>query len=101
MMNYMKARMGIFAPILAGARLGDRLIACAGALFGIPLTGLICAQLPAMAAALPILLATMGASAILLFAVPASPMAQPWPTIGGNIVSAVVGVAVTRLVHQP
>ena len=34
----------IFAPILAGASLRDR--ACAGALIGIALTGLICARLP-------------------------------------------------------
>ena len=101
-MNQDSARRGsIFAPLLAGASLRDRLIACAGALIGIALTGLICARLPAMVAAPPFLLATMGASAILLFAVPASPMAQPWPIIGGNIVSAVVGVFFARLVHQP
>lgn len=37
------------------------------------------------------LLASMGASAVLLYAVPHSPMAQPWPLIGGHLVSAVVG----------
>jgi CBS domain-containing membrane protein len=36
----------------------------------------------------------MGASAVLLFAVPASPMAQPWPIIGGNALSALTGFAV-------
>jgi CBS domain-containing membrane protein len=36
----------------------------------------------------------MGASAVLLFAVPASPMAQPWPIIGGNSLSALTGFAV-------
>ncbi|MCB4771335.1 HPP family protein [Ancylobacter sp. Lp-2] len=36
----------------------------------------------------------MGASAVLLFAVPASPMAQPWPAIGGNVISAAIGIAV-------
>ena len=101
-MNQDRARWGrIFAPILAGASLRDRLIACAGALIGIALTGLICARLPTSVAAPPFLLATMGASAILLFAVPASPMAQPWAIIGGNIVSAVVGVFFTRLIPQP
>ena len=34
----------------------------------------------------------MGASAVLLFAVPASPLAQPWSIIGGNTVSALSGV---------
>ena len=41
----------------------------------------------------PWFLAPMGASAVLLFAVPASPLAQPWPLIGGNTVSALVGVS--------
>ena len=36
----------------------------------------------------------MGASAVLLFAVPTSPMAQPWPIIGGNALSALTGFAV-------
>ena len=43
----------------------------------------------------------MGASAVLLFAVPASPMAQPWPIIGGNVVSALVGIAVAKVVPDP
>jgi CBS domain-containing membrane protein len=101
-MNQNRARMGhIFVPILAGASLRDRFIACAGALIGIALTGLICARLPTTGMALPFLLATMGAPAVLLFAVPASPMAQPWPIIGGNITSALVGITVARFVHQP
>jgi CBS domain-containing membrane protein len=37
-------------------------------------------------------IAPMGASAVLLFAVPSSPLAQPWSIIGGNIVSALIGV---------
>lgn len=42
--------------------------------------------------ALPFLIASMGASAVILFAVPSSPMAKPWSVIGGHIVSAVTGV---------
>jgi len=41
--------------------------------------------------------APMGASAVLLFAVPSSPLAQPWPVLMGNVVSATVGVLVYRL----
>ena len=47
-------------------------------------------------AASPWLAATMGASAVLLFAVPSSPLAQPWPVMVGNVMSALVGVAVFR-----
>lgn len=43
----------------------------------------------------------MGASAVLLFVIPASPLAQPWPIVFGNTVSALAGVVVGRLVGQP
>ncbi len=40
----------------------------------------------------PWFIAPMGASAVLLFATQTSPLAQPWPVIGGNTVSALIGV---------
>ncbi len=40
----------------------------------------------------PWFIAPMGASAVLLFAVPASPLAQPWSIVGGNVVAAAIGV---------
>jgi CBS domain-containing membrane protein len=43
------------------------------------------------------LVASMGATAVLLFCVPAGPMSQPWAVMGGNIVSALVGVACVKL----
>ncbi len=39
------------------------------------------------------IVASMGASAIILFFIPSSPLAQPWPFVGGQLVSAVVGMA--------
>lgn len=48
--------------------------------------------------ALPWLMAPIGASAVLVFAVPASPLAQPWPLIGGDLLSAATGVAVVAAV---
>lgn len=47
---------------------------------------------------LPVLLASIGASAVLVFAVPASPLAQPWPVFGGSFISGFVGITVTKLV---
>lgn len=38
-------------------------------------------------------IAPMGAAAVLLFALPASPLAQPWPVLVGNTLAAIVGVA--------
>ncbi len=42
------------------------------------------------------LVAPIGASSVLLFGLPASPLAQPWSVIGGNTISALVGVACVR-----
>lgn len=47
----------------------------------------------------PWLLAPLGASAVLVFAVPASPMAQPWPVIGGNTLCALAGIAGVHGAH--
>jgi len=90
-----------FMPILAGSTLRDQMVAGIGAIFGICLTGLICGLAFGGDAHLPFIVAPMGASSVLLFAVPASPLAQPWSIIGGNTISALVGIAVGQLVHEP
>jgi CBS domain-containing membrane protein len=46
----------------------------------------------------PLVVASMGATAVLLFAVPHGALSQPWPVIGGNALSAVIGVACAQLV---
>lgn len=48
-----------------------------------------------------ILIASMGASAVLLFAVPHGPMSQPWNVIGGHMVSAFIGVILHKLIGDP
>lgn len=45
--------------------------------------------------------APMGASAVLLFGLPSSPLAQPWSIIGGNTVAAAIGVSVAQWVSDP
>ncbi len=46
--------------------------------------------------------ASMGASAVLLFAAPHGAMSQPWPVVGGHLVSAFIGVACARWFgHDP
>jgi CBS domain-containing membrane protein len=90
-----------FDPILAGGNLRDRLPACLGALLGIGLTSAISAGVVHPHGALLLIAAPMGAAAVLVFAVPASPLAQPWSVIGGNIIAALVGVTVRMLVPAP
>ncbi|MGZ3253432.1 MAG: HPP family protein [Burkholderiaceae bacterium] len=75
----------------------EQMRACAGALFGLMLTGLLSYSLLGRASATAYLIAPMGASAVLLFCVPASPLAQPWSIIGGNLVSALIGVTCAKL----
>jgi CBS domain-containing membrane protein len=95
------SKFRLFFPILAGATLKERLIGCLGALIGICLTGLVCGLFMGQGPHLPLIVAPIGASAVLLFAVPASPLAQPWSIVGGNTISAFVGVTVTTLVTDP
>ncbi|MBJ6122640.1 HPP family protein [Sphingomonas mollis] len=90
----------LFRPILAGAQFPDRLLACIGAAVCITLTMVVCAQLPLTTGDLPIIVAPLGASAVLVFAVPASPLAQPWPVVGGNIISTLIGVAAFHAIPQ-
>lgn len=88
----------IFAPMLAGAPFYDRLATCAGAVIGITLTAVFTTAALGEGPAAFRLVAPMGASAVPIFAVPASPLAQPWAVIGGNVITALVGVAVASLV---
>ncbi|MCZ8543382.1 HPP family protein [Mesorhizobium qingshengii] len=90
----------LFVPILAGATLRERIIACIGATIGIALTGAIGGLVLGNGPHVPLLVAPMGASAVLLFAVPASPLAQPWSIVGGNTISALVGVIVAHFIHE-
>ncbi len=45
--------------------------------------------------------ASMGASAVLLFATPHSPLAQPWNVIGGHVISTFLGVCAHQFVANP
>jgi len=90
------AAFGQFRP---GGRLGWARGAV-GAVLGIGLACLAARLLPASAGS-PWIVAPVGASAVLVFAVPASPLAQPWPVAGGNLLSALTGLAVGHLIGVP
>ena len=77
------------APISVSRR--EIALGCLGALLG--LFGAAWLSQRMLSGLNPWFIAPMGASAVLLFAVPASPLAQPWSIIGGNLVSALIGVA--------
>lgn len=74
----------------------EQLRAAAGALCGLIITALFAHYLLARTGTSIFMIAPMGASAVLLFAVPASPLAQPWSVFGGNVISGLIGVACVR-----
>ena len=82
-----------FQPARTRISTRERLRLVIGALIGIFLTGLVCHLIGGDdLQRLPWLVAPLGASAVLVFALPASPMAQPWAVVGGNTLSALVGI---------
>lgn len=46
----------------------------------------------------PLLIFSIGASAVLVFAVPHGSLSQPWPVFGGHLMAALIGVACARMV---
>lgn len=99
MMNDLLPWLRGFAPqpILAPWR--ERVLACVGAAVGLLATAWFSRL--AFGDVNPWFIAPMGASAVLLFAVPASPLAQPWAIFGGNLVSALIGVSCAILIPDP
>jgi CBS domain-containing membrane protein len=77
----------------------ERLRAMAGATLGILVTAFLSHRLAGTTT--PWLVAPLGASAVLVFAAPASPLAQPWSVVGGNTLSALVGVLCVNLIDVP
>ena len=88
------------APALPGATPKDFLLGGLGAFLGIGLSGLLVA-LGVAGSHSPLIVAPIGASAVLVFAVPSSPLAQPWPVIGGNVISCLVALAAVSSVPDP
>lgn len=71
-----------------------------GGLVGFLAIGFVSTWLLGPAAALPIV-ASMGASAALVFAAPHGQFSQPWPLFVGHTISAVVGVTAAKFVALP
>src|SRR5260370_18483837 len=74
-----------FSPSPVSLGWPERFRSCLGALLGISFTAGMMHVLLGDTALIPFRVAPMGASAVLLFAVPATPPAQPWSLTGGNI----------------
>ena len=79
----------------------ERLRSCLGAFIGLMLVLTLAKALGQLMGLDEWLMASLGASALLVFALPGSPMAQPWAVIAGNTVSALVGITTANLISEP
>ena len=86
-------------PTVVGFR--EQVRAASGAALGMLFTAALSFWLVPPLGLSPWLVASMGASAVLVFALPTSPLAQPWPVVGGNLVAAASGLVCAWALPQP
>jgi CBS-domain-containing membrane protein len=104
----MKAKTAILHRILAllqrpeqhSASHAEKLISTAGGFLGVLLVLMVSARILDFHGA-ALVVASMGASAVLLFATPHSALSQPWPVLGGHLISAFIGITCAKLLANP
>ena len=90
--------LNILKPNFKVLPLKDRLLCGIGALLGLAISSLISWYVLGDFNAWYI--APMGASSVLLFAVPASPLAQPWNMVVGNTIAGIIGVTCAMFISN-
>lgn len=93
--------MKSFRPGQQPVDIKEKLRSVLGALIGICVAGFLCRYLAGSEKAMQWLVAPLGASAVLVFAAPASPLAQPWAVVGGNTLSALIGILCCNYINDP
>jgi CBS domain-containing membrane protein len=84
------------APVHINGR--ERLRVAIGVGLGVLLVALLSRWWAPTGSAPPWIVASLGASAVLVFGIPSSPLSQPWPLLGGSTLSVWVGMACAALV---
>lgn len=84
--------MGVQTP----SSTGEKVLSTVGGIISISLIFYISSIATGVQGAMAIL-PSMGASAVLLFAVPHGTLSQPWPLFGGHMLSAIIGVTCALL----
>lgn len=96
-MNRLKSLLGIeFSPV----SYKEKLVSMAGGLASMLFLVFVTERLLHLSGAAAVI-ASMGASAVLLFAVPHGQLSQPWPVLGGHVFSALIGVLCARWIPVP
>lgn len=90
-----------FWPAPLGIDGRERLRFIVGAMGGVLLTAMLSRWWAGDSATGPWMVASLGASAVLVFGMPSSPLAQPWPVLGGSTLSALVGAGCAAVVPDP
>ncbi|PJI97233.1 CBS domain-containing membrane protein [Acidovorax sp. 69] len=90
-----------FWPAPLGIDGRERLRFIVGAVTGVLLTALLSRWWAGSGSTGPWMVASLGASAVLVFGMPSSPLAQPWPVLGGSTLSALVGAAAAAFIPDP
>lgn len=90
-----------FYPRPMAVNFQERLRSALGGALGVAFTAATSLYMASLLHLSPWLVAPVGASAVLVYAVPSSPLAQPWSVIGGNTVSAVMGLIACNFVPDP
>lgn len=78
----------------------EKLISTAGGFIGVLLVLLVSGRILDFHGA-ALVVASMGASAVLLFATPHSALSQPWSLLGGHLISAFIGITCAKLLANP
>ena len=90
-----------FWPAPLGIDGRERLRFIVGAMGGVLLTAMLSRWWAGDSATGKWMVASLGASAVLVFGMPSSPLAQPWPVLGGSTLSALVGAGCAAVVPDP
>ncbi len=96
----MRRVLRALGPAMAPARWAEGVRSGVGIALGLLVTGYLFHSELGLALGVE-MIAPFGATALLVFGVPNSPLAQPWSAIVGNTVSALVGVSVVLLTPDP
>lgn len=98
MRNFIKHHLLAFIGLEADTTShAEKIVSAAGGFAGILMVALASGYFVAPADA-ALMAASMGASAVLLFAMPHGALSQPWQLVGGHVISALVGVTVAKFI---